>query len=479
MTVHPPQLQTKAAIMSPSSIINVTELIDERPPGAFQITIIVLCGLVAILDGFDVLAMGVAAPAMTDMLHIAPKQFGAVFSAALLGLMLGAFGLGPAADRVGRKRVLVFATVTFGVFTICTALAASLHQLLLFRFLAGLGLGGAMPSFIGLAAEYAPRSRRGALIGLLWAGFPVGGAIVGLLASQLIDAFGWQSLFYIGGILPLVLAVVLVRALPESIGFLMTSGAPARSIRDLVIKISPDVDVTLDSQFVVSDDKTPGVPVRHLFTQGRTLGTVSLWASYFAAFLMLVTNATWAPTLLRGAGIDVAQSAIAMAVCALSSVVGTSLAGFLVSRIGAAAVLPAVFVGSALTLGGVGYGAPSVAVVMWLEGLTGFLLGVGSSGLIALAALFYPTTIRSTGVGWSMGIGRFGSFVGPLAVGMLVSWGWQIGSTFAALAAPALWAALFTAMILPGRSRQGGETCGVPVTIGTDTAAPRHGNPRH
>ena len=150
--------------MSAPFTVNIAELIDQRPLGRLQIRIIVLCGLVALLDGFDLLAIGVAAPAMTGPLHITPNQFGAVLSAALFGLMLGAFGLGPIADRYGRRCVLISATTTFGVFTLCTAGAATLQQILLFRFLAGVGLGGAMPSFISLAAEYTPRSKRQAVV---------------------------------------------------------------------------------------------------------------------------------------------------------------------------------------------------------------------------------------------------------------------------------------------------------------------------
>jgi AAHS family 4-hydroxybenzoate transporter-like MFS transporter len=219
---HP---KDEALVMSPPTVIDVTEFIDRRPLGTFQIMVIVLCGLVALLDGFDLLAIGVAGPAIAVALHLGPGKLGPIFSIALLGLMLGAFAFGPVADRFGRKRALLGATATFGVFTLCTASSTSLQQLLLFRFLAGVGLGGAMPSFISLASEYVPRPRRSAIVGLLWAGFPIGAALVGLLGSWVVGAFGWRSLFYVGGILPLLLAAVLGRLLPESIGFLVASGA--------------------------------------------------------------------------------------------------------------------------------------------------------------------------------------------------------------------------------------------------------------
>jgi len=439
--------------MSASSSIDVTELIDRHPIGRLQMRVILLCGLVALLDGFDVLAIGLAAPAMGAALHIAPGRFGLIFSAALLGLMLGAFALGPLADRFGRKSLLIGSTLLFGVFTLCTARSSSLQQVLLFRFLAGLGLGGAMPGFISLAAEFTPRARRGTVVGLLFTGFPLGGVIVSLLGARLIGAFGWPSLFYIGGTLPLALVPVLLLALPDSIGFLATRAAAEQKIRDLIVRIAPAFRIPAGVRFVVSDPKLPGIGVRHLFTQGRARGTALIWACYFVTFLMLLTIGTWTPTLLRGAGIGATGAALAVAVFAIGSVFGTPLGGFLVGRFTAALVLPALLVASALALGALGFAIPSVPWMIALQVLVGFFLGAASSGLIALAASFYPLTIRSTGVGWSMGLGRLGSFVGPLAVGALVAAGWLSGSIFAALGAPALLAALGIALLGPEPAR--------------------------
>ena len=395
--------------MSVSSSVNIIELIGRCPLGPLQIRIIVLCGLVALLEGFDLLAIGVAAPVMAGPLHIAPNQFGFVFSAPLVGLILGAFGLGPIADRYGWRCVLIYATATFGVFTLCTASAATLQQILLFRFLAGVGLGGSMPSFTSLAAEYTPRSNRQAVIGLLWTGFPLGGVMGGLLASRLINAVGWPSLFSIGGILPLGLSIGWIRALPHSIEFLVMRGAARRDIRDLVMRICPTVDIASGCQFVIDDERTRGVPVSPLFSAGMVGGTVLLWASYFVTFMMLVTSGAWTPTLLRRAGFDGVQSSVAMALFALGSVFGTPLAGFLVNRFATRRVLPAALVGGAATLGAVGHAIQSSAFVIVCLGFAGFFLGVASSGLIALAPLLYSTAIRSTGVGWAIGLGRLGS----------------------------------------------------------------------
>src|SRR5450631_3544411 len=189
-------------------VLDVGALIETRPIGPAQWTVIGLCALVAMLDGLDLQSIGLAAPAIAAQLHVAPQAFGVVFSAALAGLALGAVVLGPLADRVGRKRVLVCAAFCFGFFTLTTAYADSLPELLAARFLTGIGLGGAMPSFISLASEYVAKTRRAAVVSLLWAGFPLGGVVGGVLGSWIIPAYGWPSIFLVGGALPILLSIV-------------------------------------------------------------------------------------------------------------------------------------------------------------------------------------------------------------------------------------------------------------------------------
>lgn len=438
--------------MPASPSFNVSELIDTQPIGVFQIRIVALCAAVALLDSLDLQSIGLAAPAMIADLHIRSASLGAVFSAALAGLALGAFSFGLLADRVGRKAVLVGATICFGVFTICTALAPNLGVLLVCRFCAGLGLGGAMPSFISLTSEYVPRRLRAPVIAVLWTGFPLGGVVGGLLGSWIIPALGWQSVFWVGGVLPLLVGAILVLALPESISFLVATAAPADRVRRLLQNAYPGAAVPADAKFVLNEERAGGVSVLGLFAMGRAVGTTVLWISFFIVFMMLVTNSAWAPTLLKREGIDIGQSALAMAVYNLGAMIGTVVAGWLVMGIGAAIVLPIVMLCSAVSLGLVGYAAPSAQLVTTLEGLFGLFLGCGSSGLIALAAIYYPTAIRSTGVGWAMGMGRVGSFAGPLAVGSLVATGLSTIGVFVALGLPALVAAATT--VIAGRTHK-------------------------
>ena len=416
--------------------IDVQALIEARGVGVRQWTVVALCGLVALLDGLDLQSIGLAAPAMMGALHIPPPSFGAVFSAALAGLAIGAFALGPVADRVGRKRVLIAATLCFGVFTLATAVAGDFTMLLFFRFGAGLGLGGAMPSFISLACEYLPRRLRPAVVSLLWAGFPLGGVVGGLLGSHIIPAYGWPSIFVVGGIIPVVLGAVLVLVLPESIGFLLASAAWAARIRAALRGIAGPLPV--DAHFVLPPTRAEGVPIGELFRGGRAMGTVLLWVAFFSGFMVLVINSAWTPLLLRAEGIEIGRSALAMATFNFGSVISSASAGLLVARFGAMAVLPVSFLGSALAYSVIGYAAPSITAVTAAEGVLGLFLGCASSGLIALAAISYPTAVRSTGVGWSMGMGRFGSFVGPLTVAALVGARWPITGVCVAVGASLL-----------------------------------------
>jgi MFS transporter, AAHS family, 4-hydroxybenzoate transporter len=425
------------ASLSVPEPIDVTALIDRHPMRPLQIRTVVLCGLIALLDGFDLLAIGVAAPAMAESLRIPPALLGTLFSAALLGLMLGAFALGPVADRVGRRSLLIGATAMFGVFTLSTARADNLQEVIMFRFLAGVGLGGAMPAFISLAAEYTPRPRRRQVVALLWAGFPLGGVVVGLLASWLVPTEGWRVLFLIGGAVPLGLALVLFCLLPESIAFLASQGAAGPRIRALLSRIVPDVNIGPEAHIACPAKPCHRGP-RALFQHGRGRGTALLWGSYFATFLMLITTTAWAPTLLEQSGLARAKAAEAIAYFSAGSMIGTPLAGILLACLGARLLLPIALLGGAATIGALGIVVPSATPVLAIMLCAGFCLGIASSGLIAFAPLLYPTPIRSTAVGWAMGWGRAGSFAGPLAAGMFVAAGWPVDGIFAALGTPGL-----------------------------------------
>jgi MFS transporter, AAHS family, 4-hydroxybenzoate transporter len=256
--------------------IDVTAFIDEQPVGRLHIRLLVLCAAVLFMDGFDTQAMGYVAPALTRDWQLARGALGPALSAGLFGLMIGALVLGPVADRIGRKRIIVWSAVAFGIGTVATTLASDLHGLIVIRFLTGLGLGGAMPNTFALMAEFSPRRRRATLVMIMFCGFSVGAAVGGLVAAGLIPAFGWRSVFVVGGVAPLLFAPMLARMLPESIRFLAAAegGRENARIAQLLSLLAPTVHVPPNTRFVVNEPGHARMPVAELFASGAAATTL-------------------------------------------------------------------------------------------------------------------------------------------------------------------------------------------------------------
>jgi MFS transporter, AAHS family, 4-hydroxybenzoate transporter len=424
--------------------LTVSEIIDQRPLSRFQISTIALCGLVLLLDGFDTQCIGFLAPSISETLAIPLKNFGPVFSAGLIGLMIAAMAMGPVADRWGRKWPVVVSALTFAIFALLTARAASLQQLILFRFLTGLGLGGAMPNVVALTSEYSPKRLQAVFVGALFVGMPLGALVGGLASSVMIPLWGWRSVFYLGGILPLGIAMVLMKALPESVRFLTARGKDSRAISRIMREIAPELSAAeLDlSSPAPRAEKNPGLPVRHLFTEDRAAGTILLWIPFFMNLLILYFIVNWLPGLLRQSGLAVSAGVIAVSLFSLGGIAGALAEGRVMNSCGAYATLLAQFAISALLIGSLAFLTSSFAIMMTVTFVLGVAIQGAQAGLNALAANFYPTTVRSTGVGWALGVGRIGSIVGPAIGGMLLSMGWTPQRIFLAGMAPALLASI-------------------------------------
>lgn len=424
------------------AVIDVGRVIDDAGLSGYQIRLLVLCGLVAVLDGADTFSIGVAAPSIAAGLGMQLNTFGSVFSAALFGATLGAFGFGPLADRFGRKTMLVIAVFIFSIFTFLTALAWSVPSLLTIRFLSGIGLGGATPCFLALASEYAPARMRATITSLLWAGFPLGGMIGGFLNAWLIRAFDWRAMFYVGGVLPFIVGLLVVALVPESLRYLMSVGAAPARLAALISRVAPRrTAYELGTRFVTHEVRSHGVPAAQLFTQGRAWGTVLLWVPFFMAFGVLAIVVLWTPALLRQNGMSASDASLVVAFHGLGGFVGMAAAGWLLQRYGAKVLIPAFVVGAACTatLGTVG---TSVVLASVFDGLIGVFVGIGASGLIAFSSLTYPTAIRSTGIGWAMGMGRLGQVAAPLAAGAMLQAGLTIDRVFVVVALAPLVAAV-------------------------------------
>jgi MFS transporter, AAHS family, 4-hydroxybenzoate transporter len=424
-----------------ASLVDVVEFIDQQPVGGFQIRLLLSCAAVLFLDGFDTQAIGYVAPALAREWSLPKGALGPVFSAGLFGLMIGALLFGPLADRIGRKKIIIFSTLAFGVGSLVTAFVQDVNTLLAIRFLTGLGLGGAMPNAVAMTAEFNPRRRRATMVMIMFCGFSVGAALGGWLAAALIPAFGWRAVFVVGGAVPLLLVPILALRLPESVRFLVLTGRAHRRVAELLQSLDPKAEFGPATRFVVLEPDLSGMPVLHLFKGGRTLVTLLLWVVFFMSLLDLYFLSNWLPTVLNDLGASVSAAAAIGSMLQVGGVVGTVALGSVIDRFSFRALALVYFIAvfAVFAIGQVGHSAAWVAMAIFAAG---FCIVGGQIAANALAAGFYPTAVRATGVGWALGIGRAGSIIGPLVGGVLLAMKWSAASVFTAAAAAALCAAL-------------------------------------
>jgi len=420
--------------------LTVNDLIDDRPLSRFQLTTILLCGAILLLDGFDTQAMGFLVPPISDELHIPLSAFGPVLSAGLFGLMIGAMVSGPIADRWGRKWPIIVSSIAFGVFSLLTARADTLNELVLFRFLAGLGLGGAMPNVVALSSEYAPKRLQPTLVASIFAGMGGGAVLASLVGGALIPIWGWRSVLVVGGVLPIVLAVILIKALPESLRFLAVKGAAPHRIAAIVFRIAPEA---ADAPLAPSpaSDRLTGVAIKHLFAEGRAAGTLMLWIPFFMNLLILYFILSWLPSLLRQAAMPVTAGITAVAAFSVGGILASFLQGPLMKGMGVFPAMVTEFIASLALIVVASVIFANFQLMMIVTFILGITVQGAQAGLNVLAATYYPTTVRSTGVGWALGIGRIGSIVGPLIGGAMLAMQWTPQQIFQAGAIPAFIAA--------------------------------------
>jgi len=439
--------------------INVADVIDNAKIGGFQIRMFVLCALSLIMDGFDVQVMGFVAPPIIAEWGVPRTVLGVVFAAGNFGMLVGALGFTMLADRIGRRPVLVGATLAFSMLTLATAMTSSIQQLLVLRFITGVALGCVIPNATALIGEYSPRRKRVTLMMTITVGFTAGAAMAGFVSAWLIEDFGWRSVFYFGGSVPLVVGVLMYFFLPESLQFLVLRRRNLDKVGKWLVQIEPTTspDVT---RYVVHEEQRQGVPALHLVRDGRALGTVLLWIVNFMNILVLYSVSNWLPTVVNGAGYSTTTAALVGAVQQVGGTLGTFALAALISRQGFVPVLTASFAVACVSIAMIGQSLASLALLFVVVFIAGWSVIGAQPGVNALAATFYPTYLRSTGIGWGLGIGRIGAIVGPILGGIFLSRQWTPGQLFIAAATPAFvsclaifafrWAARASATEAPG-----------------------------
>jgi len=436
------------ATLKEATVLDVRQFIDEQPFSQYQFLVAALCGMIVFIDGFDAQVMGPVLPVLSAQLHVSRPVLGSVISSGTFGMMFGALLFGPLADRFGRKPVLIACALTFGIGSLITATATTVSQFMVYRVFTGFGMGGAMPNAIALTSEYMPKRSRNAAVMTMFCGFSFGSAVANWTVAALIRNYGWQSIFLVGGSIPIVVAILLIALLPESIRFLVLKGGHRAQVSSYLKRIAPIVP-NVDELVVGPDEHQAGssFSVGQLFTHSRAFVTSMLWVMFFLNLLNLWFLNNWLPTIMNDAGLKVETASIITSLFQIGGLVGALLLAGLVGRKLTFGMLAATYLVSALFIFLIGNAGASIPFLV----LTVFASGMGVIGAQtisnAMAADYYPTAIRATGVGWSLGIGRIGSILGPILGGFLLSYGGTARHVFWAAAIPAL-IATFAALAL-------------------------------
>ena len=423
-----------------STILDVRQFIDDQPFGRFQLSVAVMCGAIAFMDGFDAQALGYVAPALIATLNVTRAELGPLISIGLVGMMLGALTFGPLADRFGRKNILIVCTFLFGVMSLLTATATSLETLRVFRLLTGFGLGGAMPNTIALTSEYVPKRLRATTVMTMFCGFSIGAAVGGFIAASLISRFGWQAVFIVGGSVPLLIGVLTIALLPESIGFLLTKRRDQAKVEQYLARISSHVPPHDAISVGPDEHNSSKFTVTQLFADGRGLITGLLWLMFFMNLLNLYFLQNWLPTVMSDAGIKIETAIMVSTLFQIVGVVGTITLGRFMDRFRSSAfrILGLAYFGAAISVFLIGEAGASVMLLICTVAAAGFCVVGGQTASNALAAEYYPVSIRSTGIGWCLGIGRIGGIIGPILGGVLLATGGGARRVFWTAAIPAL-----------------------------------------
>lgn len=399
--------------MADQPVVPVSRFLDERGLTSFHIALMVWTVLLALIDGYDIAAIAVASPHLVREWHLANRAaLGPVLSASLIGILFGSAIFGWIGDRYGRKVALISSNLLFGAFTWIAAYATNLDQMFWLRLIAGLGIGGVIPNVVAINAESAPRRLRATLALVTVGCVPLGGAFPGIVA----DVWGdWQTIFLIGGIVPVVVALAAIFGLSESIKFMTLHESHRDRLVRLVKTLRPDFFVPPNAKFVIEDEhQFPGFNPVYLFREGLAVITPLLWLLFALNLMGFFFLLSWTPTLLVAAKLPLSTAGLAISSLQVGGTVGALLLARWFERQQFLAI-SILFLVSVPVVAAIGYaGVSSVPAVMIVTFFAGFcVLGV-QTGINVVGALVYPTSLRANGSGWQLGIGRIGSIVGPL-----------------------------------------------------------------
>ena len=417
--------------------LSLPGFVDQRRISGFQWQVIALCGLVMFLDGFNTQAISYMAPAIAKEWHLGKGALGPIFSSALVGLMIGYLALSPLSDRFGHRPTIIAATIVFALATLGSAWAANVDQLMALRLVTGLGLGAAAPSAVALTGEYSPKRLRATFVLIIYCGFSLGFVVAGMAAAALLPSHGWRSLFLVGALAPLILAPALLAGLPESLAFLIRCGAEPRRIHALFRRIDPSLPESPGAAFALDQAGSGRASLAALFAAGVGLSTVLLWIVFAINLGEFYALQSWLPSILAGLKYPPSTVVAATTLTTVGGIVAAFITGPCMDRLGAYGTVAAIYLLGAVFLVATGAGLHAgLMVLMTVNFLSGCCISGGQKSVIALAAIFYPASARSTGVGWALGVGRIGGIVSPLLLGGALEAGVAPATAFYVMAAP-------------------------------------------
>ena len=414
-----------------------------------QLVAILICFLINMLDGMDVMVISYTAPAIAREwaqlgVPVPPEQLGVIFSVGLLGMAIGAMFLAAQADVVGRRRIILLSGVLMGGCVLATVYVQSVPMLILARFVSGIGIGSMLASTATLTAEYAPARTKSFWVSFVMAGYPIGAVLSGMVAASIIPAYGWRSMFITAGAATLLSLPIIYFFLAESLDFLLKVRPEGALEHANAMLRKMGRPVLTELPIPVAESKTG--TLSDLFVGNRRSATCLLWMCLFLAFATLYFLTMWIPKLAASTGMALNVAIYAGTVFNLGAFFGILTQGYLSGRLG----LQRVICGFLMLTAGLMVVFGFVSGSLWLLvlfGLLGFGIQGGFVGMYALAASLYPTRVRATGVGWAVGAGRIGAVIGPLVGGLLIGMGWSLSANFIAFAIPALLAGIITLLI--------------------------------
>jgi AAHS family 4-hydroxybenzoate transporter-like MFS transporter len=410
--------------------IDVTQIVDRQPVSRFLLGVIFLCTLVTLADGYNISVIAFAAPGIVKAWHLNRAALGPLFSSSLVAGLVGPFLFGVLGDRIGRRNSMIGAVLMIGIFGVVSGYCTSLIPMIVTRFIAGIGMSGALAVTVAAVNEFAPRRLRATFVTIVFSGTTIGSGLPGLVAPTILASHGWETLFFIGGAVPVVLAFAVYLFLPETPKFLCLQSARHAELGRLLQRLEPQLQVPAEAQYVLSGEVTGAASsVGLLFTGKLALLTPLLWFGSFVAMIVFHSFNTWLPTLMTDAGVPFARAAHMVV---LFQFLGT-LGGWIIARpLDRLGMLPCtiLYVLSIPVVAGLGMPGHSDLMVTVLVSMAGFcILGLHFAQVSCVSSV-YPTSVRAFGVGWFMLFARAGGAIGPAVVGVLVGAHMSLSSLF-------------------------------------------------